>query len=429
VRTAQHYRGGTEPPAQSKADQPGAAQGANGSKPASGWRRLLGRETFHTLRQTNPAVYDELRRAMLQVVHTGPAAARYTRLYPKATGPERIEEMLADMHGDFMDDPKLWVEVFRASNRPFVERLYHSVRQVFNSLYQRLTRGGTSYTTGSLIADLDAARKAFAKAYVAWQAEPHGAQEFTKAEMARMESKPGAPAPSSFGANMPWRVSEDGRFDLPTKGIVDVFTGSTELRRAVEGTTLPRTANSKWVLSAALLAAVLGLAYTSFYLWRTFRPNPLDLAISRARQSADSNRAVEAPISPAPRGEQTDPVPAVVDRVLPADKPVTSRLPLSPSQLPVTHTGRIEAASIVATPRVEQTAAVTAGPADASASRPAIPALPVSPSQTPVTHTKRVEAAPTARAAGISQDPGRGLCTEAVAALGLCNPGAKGGSN
>src|SRR5438552_3756586 len=68
VRTAQHYRGGTEPPAQSKADQPGAAQGANGSKPASGWRRLLGHETFHTLRQTNPAVYDELRRAMLQVV-------------------------------------------------------------------------------------------------------------------------------------------------------------------------------------------------------------------------------------------------------------------------------------------------------------------------------------------------------------------------
>jgi len=416
VRTAQHYRGGTEPPAQSKADQPGAAQGANGSKPASGWRRLLGHETFHTLRQTNPAVYDELRRAMLQVVHTGPAAARYTRLHPKATGPERIEEMLADMHGDFMDDPKLWVEVFRASNRPFVERLYHSVRQVFNSLYQRLARGGTSYTTGSLIADLDAARKAFAKAYVAWQAEPHGPQEFTKAEMARMESKPGAPAPSSFGANTPWRVSEDGRFDLPTKGIVDVFTGSTELRRAVEGTTLPRTANSKWVLSAALLAAVLGLAYTSFYLWRTFRPNPLDLAISRARQSSDTNRAVEAPIraveaqiSPTPRGEQTAPVPAGVDGALPADEPVTSGLPLGPSQRPVTHTSGIDAASIVATPRV--------------------PALPVSPSQRPVTHTKRVDAAPTAQAPGVYQDPGRGPCTEAVAALGLCNPGPRGGSN
>jgi hypothetical protein len=201
---------------------------------------------------------------------------------------------------------------------------------------------------------------------------------------------------------------------------------------------------SKWVLSAALLAAVLGLAYTSFYLWRTFRPNPLDLAISRARQSADSNRAVEAPISPAPRGEQAAPVPAGVDSALTADKPVTPRLPPSPSQLPVTHTtGRIDAAPIVATPRVKQTAAVTAGPAAASASRPAIPALPVSHSQppvshsqtpvshsqTPVTHTKRVDAAPTARAAGISQDPARGLCTEAVAALGLCNPGAKGGSN
>jgi hypothetical protein len=211
---------------------------------------------------------------------------------------------------------------------------------------------------------------------------------------------------------------------------------------------------SKWVLSVALLAAVLGLGYTSFYLWRTFRPNPLDLAISRARQSADSNRAVETPIravetpiraveaqiSPAPRGEQTAPVPAGVDSALPADKPVTSRLPLSPSQPPVTHTGRIDAAPIVATPRVKQTAAVTAGPAAASASRPALPVshsqppvshsqTPVSHSQTPVTHTKRVDAAPTARAAGISQDPARGLCTEAVAALGLCNPGAKGRSN
>jgi hypothetical protein len=188
--------------------------------------------------------------------------------------------------------------------------------------------------------------------------------------------------------------------------------------------------SSKWVLSAALLAAVLGLGYTSFYLWRTFRPNPLDLAISRARQSADSNRSVEAPISPAPRGEQAAPVLTGVDSALPAAAPVTSRLPLSPSQRPVTHTtGRIDAASIVATPRVKQTAAVTAGPANASAARAAIPALPVSPSQPPVTHTKRVDAAPTARAPDVYQDPGRGLCTEAVAALGLCNPGAKGGSN
>jgi len=195
--------------------------------------------------------------------------------------------------------------------------------------------------------------------------------------------------------------------------------------------------NVKWVLSAALLAAVLGLAYTSFYLWRTYRPNPLDLAISRARQSADTKRAVEAPIraveapiSPTPRGEQTTPVRTGVDGALPADEPVTARLPLRPSQLPVTHTSRIDAAPIVATPRVKQTAAVTAGPADASSSGGAtVPALPVSHSQRPVTHTKRVDAAPTAQAPGVYQAPGQGLCTEAVAALGLCNPRAREGSN
>jgi len=174
--------------------------------------------------------------------------------------------------------------------------------------------------------------------------------------------------------------------------------------------------NSRWVLSAALLAAVLGLAYTSFHLWRTFRPNPLDLAVSRARQSSDTNRAVEAPIraveaqiSPTPRAEQTAPAPAGVDGALPADEPATPGLALGPSQRAITHTSRIDPASIVATPRV--------------------PGLPVSPSQLPVTHTKRVDAAPTAQPRGVYQDPGRGPCTEAVAALGLCNPGARGGSN
>lgn len=155
------------------------------------WRKLLSHETFHTLRQTNPAVYDELHRAVLQVVSTGPAAQRYNERYG-ATAATRQEEMLADMYGDFMDDPKFLVEVFRASKAPLVERIYQGVRQALNSVYQRLTRGGTSYQTKSLITDLDAARKAFAKAYVAWQAAPHEAAPggITQADMARMESKP-----------------------------------------------------------------------------------------------------------------------------------------------------------------------------------------------------------------------------------------------
>jgi len=72
-----------------------------------------------------PGRYDELHRAVLQVVSTGPAAQRYNERYG-ATAATRQEEMLADMYGDFMDDPNSCRGVPRLK-APLVERIYQGV--------------------------------------------------------------------------------------------------------------------------------------------------------------------------------------------------------------------------------------------------------------------------------------------------------------
>jgi ribosomal protein L40E len=150
------------------------------------------------------------------------------------------------------------------------------------------------------------------------------------------------------------------------------------------------------LLSALLLAVIAASAYHLY------------------RQSAVGPNAIAAGVADA----------AVVE-------PATSALSVRAAQSSVTHTNRVATGPIAARPDTKPTAAVAAGASDVSTPALATSALPEA-SYQPVTHTKRVDAASVAASAAprVKLHPDQqSHCTAAVAALGFCIPSANAEGN
>lgn len=155
-----------------------------------------------------------------------------------------------------------------------------------------------------------------------------------------------------------------------------------------------RVRTSRTLLSALLLAAIAGSAY---YLYRqpTVGRSVIDLVRSAPGKANPGG-------TPAPSVALTAGAGAA-DASSPDS--ATAALPVSRSQRLVTHTERVVAAPIAPIPDVKQTAVAPRATRDPSAAAK------------PSGGESRVN---------VRQDqPSSVICTEAVAALGLCSPGTK----
>jgi hypothetical protein len=209
------------------ADDPSTVYVNVSSDLTRGMRSLIGHEMTHALKRSNPRVYTDLLRAIAKTTRGRAAAERYVKRYGDQPTEIQIEEMVAEMRGDFMDDPRFWLEVFRASKQPLVKKLAQAIRMIFDTLRMKLRIGerrisrqraelglkgdrDPGYGTRSLINNIEAARKAFARAYAEWEAQPNAPAPQAREDMA-LASKP---EPSYVGSNMPWKKSADGRFTV-----------------------------------------------------------------------------------------------------------------------------------------------------------------------------------------------------------------------
>lgn len=132
------------------------------------WRKLLGHETLHTLKRTNPKVYSEMLRGMRGAFDfAAPGMERYQGYYEG--GKFNVEELAADAFGDQMDSPAFWWQVFKSS--PNARTLFHTIGMALDTLRMKLRIGErrVGFETRDFIRDIERARKAMAEAYNAWR--------------------------------------------------------------------------------------------------------------------------------------------------------------------------------------------------------------------------------------------------------------------
>lgn len=135
-------------------------------------RRLIMHELTHGMRRTHPDVFRELSRALAPVINARRASERYGSIpaYEQLPAGDQAEEFVADLRGDFADEPAFWVEVFKHSKAPLVPRIVRLLRQLLDTLLQRVTTRGKrmGYNSKDLVTDIDAVRTALAKAEAAF---------------------------------------------------------------------------------------------------------------------------------------------------------------------------------------------------------------------------------------------------------------------
>ncbi|GIW55349.1 MAG: hypothetical protein KatS3mg082_1753 [Nitrospiraceae bacterium] len=142
---------------------------------------VIGHELLHTLRRTNPAVYNTLigrLRALLRNESVyrewlrGELAKEGQSLSERQLADLAMEELVADFLGDHMVNPRFWLDVFIGLDRPLVKRLYDAMRFSLGAMILRL-KGVKDFDSRRYVKDAQAARKALAQAFSAWQQKPY----------------------------------------------------------------------------------------------------------------------------------------------------------------------------------------------------------------------------------------------------------------
>lgn len=158
-------------------------------------RKVTGHELLHTLKRTNQRVYANLLRSIRQSIDLDKAGA-YENYYgegrPAKGSTVHIEEMVGDIFGDMMDDPKFWLKVFHASEKPLVKKLYDAIRMLLDVLRMKLRIGErrSGYDTREIIKDIEAVRKAAAQAYADWQSGAETKSAPAREAAVALQSKP-----------------------------------------------------------------------------------------------------------------------------------------------------------------------------------------------------------------------------------------------
>jgi len=171
-------------------------------------RRVIGHELLHTLRRTNPDVYKRLLKAVSRAVDPKAAGERYSKVYADYVsrfGTEKgvdlqVEEMVADIFGDQMDNPRFWYDVYRAMGEGRAKSLMRAIGVALDAMRMKLRVGAKGgYDTAAFVTNIEAVRKASASAYAEWTKD--GSPALTAAEAAALESRAdgAAPGPSSDG--------------------------------------------------------------------------------------------------------------------------------------------------------------------------------------------------------------------------------------
>jgi hypothetical protein len=136
---------------------------------------LLGHELLHTLRTTQPRLYDDLnRRLFLLRTNEGHFLERMKRAYAKADmalPSTWIEELNADIVGDFFMDPVFWQEMAAVKPNTF-KSLADAIIQWLDDVIQHLTNT-RPFGTEQYLKDINAARDAVVKAMRTFSERTH----------------------------------------------------------------------------------------------------------------------------------------------------------------------------------------------------------------------------------------------------------------
>jgi len=149
------------------------------------WQALIGHETTHALKRTNAAVYNELQAAVNSALKDE-AFTWAGEAYAERTKDIQNEEIVANVVGDQMHEPRFWLEVFGRTGD--VKALANAMFSTLDKIRNKITgQSRLDYNTREFITDTKRVRSAVAKAYAAWQ---KGAQGKTAQPAAALESKP-----------------------------------------------------------------------------------------------------------------------------------------------------------------------------------------------------------------------------------------------
>lgn len=131
------------------------------------WQALIGHETTHALKRTNAKVYSALESAVNSAINDK-AFTWAEEKYGERSEEIQNEEIVANVVGDQMHEPKFWLEVFKRTGD--VNALFKAVTSTLDRMYTSITGAGRhGYNTKEFITDQKAVRSAVAKAYAAWQ--------------------------------------------------------------------------------------------------------------------------------------------------------------------------------------------------------------------------------------------------------------------
>lgn len=149
------------------------------------WQALIGHETTHALKRTNAAVYNELQDAVNSAL-TDDAFTWAEKTYGERTKDIQNEEIVANVVGDQMHEPRFWLEVFGRTGN--VKALANAMFSTLDKIRNKITgQSRLDYNTREFITDTKRVRSAVAKAYASWQ---KGAGAEARQKVAALQSKP-----------------------------------------------------------------------------------------------------------------------------------------------------------------------------------------------------------------------------------------------